>query len=136
MKWSIVDWDPSERKLRQFAALSITFLNGFAAWQAKQGNGALAFTLFLVAVGLGPPALVWPRLTWPFFVGSMILTTPVRWVVSWFALAVLYYGVLTPLGVLFKLVARDPLCRRFEPERDSYWVVRSTPEVSSYLRSF
>jgi hypothetical protein len=47
--------------------------------------------------------------------------------VSPLALGVLYYGVLTPLGVLMRLAGKDPLRLRREPGAASYWLPRQPP---------
>jgi hypothetical protein len=133
---SHLEWNPAERVLRQFTALGLALLAGLAWWHARQGHAASAIVCLALAVLAGPLFLAWPRLVQPLFVGAMVLAFPIGWVVNWLALALLFYGALTPLGLLFKLCGRDALCRRSEPKLDSYWVARSTPEVRSYFRTF
>lgn len=49
----------------------------------------------------------------------------------------LYFVVFTPLGLLSRLLGRDPLTRRFDPHADSYWVpVASREDPSSYFEQF
>jgi len=48
-------------------------------------------------------------------------------VLSPVALAVLFYGVLTPVGTLMRLSGKDPLRLRLDPEADSYWIGRVPP---------
>jgi hypothetical protein len=129
-------WDPSNRVLRQFVALGMALLAGLAWGQLRRGNGLLASACLAVAVLAGPAALARPRLARPLFVGWMILASPVGWAVSRLALALLYYGVVTPLGLLLRLAGRDALGRRYEPGLASYWVARPEPELSGYFRSF
>ena len=53
------------------------------------------------------------------------------------AMAVLFYGVFTPIGLFFRLIGRDPLHRRFQPEADTYWVARRpATDVRRYFRQF
>ncbi|WP_394766407.1 SxtJ family membrane protein [uncultured Paludibaculum sp.] len=53
-------------------------------------------------------------------------------VVGPIAAGVLFFGVVTPVGVLMRLSGKDPLKLRFERETGSYWVARDpkgpTPE--------
>src|SRR2546421_396631 len=78
--------------------------------------------------------LVRPALLRPLFVGWMILVFPIGWLMSRVMLAVLYYGLFTPLAVAFRLGGRDALRRRTRPAGDSYWVPRPpTLEVSRYF---
>ncbi|HUP94272.1 MAG TPA: SxtJ family membrane protein [Burkholderiales bacterium] len=47
-------------------------------------------------------------------------------------LGLMFYGVITPLGLLRRVFVRDPMKLRFEPEKRSYWVKHdqrgTTPE--------
>ncbi len=39
-------------------------------------------------------------------------------------LAVLFYGAITPLGLLSRVFGYDPLRRRIDPAAKSYWIDR------------
>jgi len=41
--------------------------------------------------------------------------------------AVLFYGVVTPIALLFRLLGKDPLRLRLEPGAHSYWIERTPP---------
>jgi len=57
--------------------------------------------------------------------------------VSHVVLALLFFGILTPVALFFRLTGRDPLTRRFEPERESYWTdLSETIETKDYFRQF
>jgi saxitoxin biosynthesis operon SxtJ-like protein len=62
---------------------------------------------------------------------------PIGWVVSHALMGLIYFLVLTPIGMIMKLSGRDPLDRNFQPEASSYWVPRSNNhDPSRYLRQF
>ena len=48
-------------------------------------------------------------------------------IVSPIALGILFYGVLTPLAVLIRLIGKDPLRLKLDPATNSYWTVRKPP---------
>jgi len=48
-------------------------------------------------------------------------------VVSPIALGLLFYGVITPLGLVMRLAAKDPLRLKLERGADSYWIRREPP---------
>jgi hypothetical protein len=48
-------------------------------------------------------------------------------VVSPIALGVLFYGVLTPVGMVMRLAGKDPLRLKRDPAADSYWIAREPP---------
>jgi hypothetical protein len=43
----------------------------------------------------------------------------------------LFFGVVTPIGLAMRLTGRDPLRRRHDPSASSYWIVRRPPGPSS-----
>ena len=43
----------------------------------------------------------------------------------------LFFGVVTPIGVTLRLIGRDPLRRRRDPMASSYWIVRRPPGPSA-----
>jgi hypothetical protein len=48
-------------------------------------------------------------------------------VVSPIALGVLFYGVLTPVGLFMRLTGKDPLRQKRDPGAASYWLPRRPP---------
>jgi Saxitoxin biosynthesis operon protein SxtJ len=79
---------------------------------------ALAFAL----VGMLRPAWLAPlNRLWMRF--GLLLGA----VVSPIALGLLFYGVLTPIGVLMRLFRSDPLRLRRDPSARSYWLPRQPP---------
>jgi hypothetical protein len=55
------------------------------------------------------------------YVAWTVLAFPLGWTLSHFVLAVLFYGLFTPLGCFFRLAGRDPLALRQVRGVDSYW---------------
>jgi hypothetical protein len=41
-------------------------------------------------------------------------------------MGMLFFGVLTPLGLVLRLVRRDPLQLRFDLRAPSYWIERAS----------
>jgi hypothetical protein len=137
MTWSDLDWSPSRRVLRQFSALCLILLLTVGCWHRSRGHEIRAEILFILALSIGPLGLARPGAVRPLFITWMMLVFPIGWVVSRLAIAAMYFGVIVPLGLLFKLIRRDVLCRRYEPEVDTYWVQRpATVPVTSYFRPY
>jgi len=42
-------------------------------------------------------------------------------------MAVMFYGVIVPTGLLMRMFGKDPLRRKIDPKLPSYWIVRSPP---------
>jgi hypothetical protein len=43
---------------------------------------------------------------------------------TWLLLSLAVYLVFTPYGMVWRALGKDPLHRRFEKERPSYWIAR------------
>lgn len=48
-------------------------------------------------------------------------------IVSPIALGILFYLVITPIGLLIRVSGKDPLRLKYDPEADSYWIPREPP---------
>ena len=47
--------------------------------------------------------------------------------VSPIVLGFIFFAVFTPVGLAMRAFGRDGMCRRFEPDRHSYWIARKPP---------
>ena len=73
----------------------------------------------------------------PLYVGLTLVSLPIGFVVSHVIMFVVFYGVLTPVGLVFRLVGYDPLRRKLEPGADTYWVRRRLEnDTKRYFRQF
>lgn len=135
MHWSDLPFHAPPRTLRQFAALWLLFF----AVLALRGwlNDRVWQTYLALGLAVGLPGLVRPTLVRPIWMAALAATFPIGWAVSRLSVVVLYFLVVTPLGVMLRLLRRDPLRLRPQPLRASYWEPRRSPEdVQSYLRQF
>ena len=138
MNWSDISFTPPTRTLRQFAGIWTVFFGALALSQwLRHDSPGTGLALAALALTVGPLGLWRPQTVRGVYVGMMVLTFPVGWVVARIILAGLYYGVFTPVGLLFRLVGRDVLCLRRRPELATYWVDKPAPvDVGSYFRQF
>jgi hypothetical protein len=126
----------TDRTLRQFSGLCLLFFGGLGCWQQfDRDNTVLALAFAGLALVLGLPGLVLPQFVHPLFMGAMVVSKPIGLMVSWLLLALLFYGMFTPLGLFFRLIGRDALCRRYRPDLDTYWTPKAgARDVRSYFR--
>jgi hypothetical protein len=138
MKWSDLPFNPSHKVLRQFAVLWLAFFLALGAnqWCLKDRPlSGLALAAAAVLVGL--PGLFRPALLRWIFVGWMVVVFPIGWLISLLMLAVVYFLVLTPVALFFRLLRRDLLGRKPAPERDSFWEPKQSPrDPRRYFRQF
>jgi ABC-type uncharacterized transport system permease subunit len=127
--------NPSVRQLKVFAAAWLAFLalSGLAFW--LRGRHTAAEALWILAFAVPLAGALSPAVVRYAYVGLSYATYPIGFVVSHVVLAIVYFLVLTPIGLAMRLFGHDPLARRFDPGKRSYWspADRTNP-VESYFK--
>jgi hypothetical protein len=140
MNWSDIPRNPSPRVLRQFSALCVLLFGALAVWEialAADRHPLRGVCLGTMAAVIGPLGLFRPQVLRPIFVGWMIIAFPPGWLSTRLMLAIVFYGVFTPMGLLFRLVGRSSLDFRLHSTQASYWTVkRSAGDAHGYFRQF
>lgn len=132
-----INHNPSRRTLAGFGAIWLVFFGALGTiMAARSGLRPAAWLLWGVAltavVGWLLPS--WMRL---LYLGMSYLGLPIGFVVSHLIMAAVWYLVFTPMGLVLRLAGYDPLGRRFDPHRESYWVERGPqPPIERYFRQF
>jgi len=134
MRWGDISFRPATRTLQQFAAAWLVFF-GLLALQQQLRHGHEWAARVLMALGLlaGVGGLLRPVLVRWLYVGAMVAAFPIGWVVSRVAMAVIFYLVFAPLGLVLRFAGRN-LLRRAPPVMPSYWVPK--PGVANLRRYF
>lgn len=131
----------SARQLRTFGLLWLLFFGFFAyrlwhtGWQTT-GSALAAAALLVPLIGWW-----WLPLLRRAYLGLSYAVYPIGWLVSHLLLAIVYYGVLTPTGLGLRLLGKDLLQRRLDPQTKSntasYWIERPPPpRPERYFRQF
>ena len=142
-----VNFRPTRRDLRHFGVIAFVafgLLGGWLLWRRSLfgvdlGAAArtVAYGLWGVGVVSGVLSVVAPAANRPLYVTMIALTYPIGFVVSHLILAFVFYGLITPIGLVFRLAGRDALRRKFEPDAASYWITHREPgSVERYFRQF
>jgi len=121
------------RKSTLVVAGVLAFLSG---WQVYRGRPTAA-SVFAVAVVVLLACAAVPRAATWFHRWWMTLAEALGYVNSRILLSLLFYGILTPVGLAVRLAGHDPLERRKAVE-GSYWRKRASTRQSreGYERSF
>jgi hypothetical protein len=131
-----INTDPTRKQLNQFGFIWLGFLTlfGVIAW-LKLDAQTLAKVLWVLAVVV--PVVGWlaPAFMRLVFVGMSYLAWPIGFVVSHVVLALVYYLVFTPIGLVMRLIGYDPMRRLFDPGAATYWIARD-PKASDAKRYF
>ena len=139
--------NPDDRMLRQFGWIAFVVFSALAAlafgerWLFAFGLGELRFAVAagLLAAALGSALASWllPRANKPLYVGLSLLSFPIGVVVSYVIMALLYFGLFAPLALLFRIVGRDGLQRRYDRGAATYWRdARGDRDKSKYFRQY
>ena len=136
---------PGPRDLRKFGLLFCVLsaaLAGYLVWSrgvdAATVPGASSAALLLLSLGL--PSLLKP-VWWPWMVVARVL----GFVNSHLLLAVVFYLMFTPIGLVMRLLGRDPLgdrdfgrARQIAADGGSLWQRREKAQLSlhHYERQF
>ena len=102
---------------------AITALNGWHAGRLWPWTGVLA-ALLLAAAWLRPSLLHPLNLIWLKF--GLLLHRLVNPVV----MALIFYGTVLPTGMVMRMMGKDILRLKRQPDADSYWIARQPPGPS------
>jgi hypothetical protein len=121
-----INWSPTPRELRQFSLaliIATAVVGGILWWQL--GANLASKILWGAGPVLGVLGLLVPPAMRPLFIGLSVVAFPIGYVIGFVALALVYYLLVTPIGLVFRLSGRDPLDRRFDRSASTYWIARS-----------
>jgi len=133
-----INWNPPPRDLRIFSLLLIAFF-AVVAWGMHIKYAATTGAVIVAAAAalLGVVCFFVPAWARWIYVGWMLAVFPIGWTVSHILLAVVFYGVFTPFGLVMRLFGYDPLRRKFDPEADTYWIPRTeSRRPEDYFRQY
>lgn len=127
---------PLERKL--FGLLVLLFcglVGGFLAWKLRWW--AAAWVVWGIGAFVAAVYYAIPPLQNRIFRGWLLAFYPLGFVISHVVLAAIWYLLFTPIALLRRLFAGDPLHRKPDPSAESYWIEREGPVDSSrYFKQF
>ena len=112
--------DSSPRALRRFALVvgALLGLIGILVWPGVLSAALLTATGMLL-VGLAVPRMLkMPYKAW------MTLAMVLGHIMTRVVLGVVFFLVVTPLGLIMRLFGRDPMNRKLDPEASTYWLRR------------
>ena len=126
---------PNEITNKQLRSFGFTVGGIFALiglWPLVIRGEGLRLWAVVLAACLLVPAIILPRsLVW-VHKGWMAVGHVLGWINTRIILGVVFYGIVTPIGIVRRWLGKDPMGRRLRPDLDSYRVVRK-PRPRSHL---
>ena len=123
-------------QLRKFGLLVGGVFCAIGLWPAViRGAGPRSWAL-VVGVLLLVPALLAPRILAPVYRIWMTVGEALGWINTRILLGVVFYGLITPMGLIRRLRREDPMRRRHDPAAQSYRVPKPPRPGTHMNRQF
>lgn len=128
--------DRSPGALRRFGFMVgsvILFLGCFLLWRQRGAGWPLISigTVLVLAAGMVPSILKWVYAPW--MIGALAL----GWVVTRILLTLVFFLVVTPVGLLQRLFGKRVIEVAFRTDAASYWQARTaSPTPEDYEKQF
>lgn len=113
------------KELRKFGitfGIVLGLLGGLFFWRGKEHYSYF----FILSVAFGLLGLIVPVVLKPVYKGWMTLAVLLGWLMTRVILIVLFYVVVTPIGILARSFGKDFLQLKFDRNTDSYWIPKGT----------
>ncbi len=134
-----INRNPSRRDLLVFGVLLVVFTGVLGLVTHFVWNSpVVARWIWIGGGGLSLLHFAVPPLRRFVYLGWMYAAFPIGWTISHVFLTIVYFGVVTPTGLLLRLFGYDSMSRRDRSEGStSYWEGCSGPEDRKrYFRQF
>ena len=133
MKLVEINWNPTNRQVRQFAIICLFALPllGWIWGVGLQFIGLLA----LLGLALAVAGVVFPGVVKPIFLALTIAAIPIGMVIGELVMLLIYFGVFLPVGLCFRFMKRDALQLKLDRQAKTYWQSKNKPSgIASYYR--
>jgi len=127
------DKTPARKELRQFSFIVGGVFSLIGVWPLLFRGTPPRFWALAAGGGLIILGLLLPRALAPVYRGWMVLGHALGWLNTRIILGLLFYGMITPMGLVMRLFGKDPL--RLRPpggEVESYRV-ECTPRERTHM---
>jgi hypothetical protein len=125
-----------KKQLRSFGLIVGGIFAGISLWPLAFHSAEPRWWLLIIAGLLIVPALVYPKvLFWPHkgwaFVGHILGSINTRII-----LGLVFYVVVTPIGIIRRMLGKDPMGQRTRPGLDTYRVIREPRPASHLMKQY
>jgi hypothetical protein len=117
-----INKNPSKKELAWFGLLCLGFfgLIGLSVLHKTHSLRPAVVIWSAAAVGVAIYYAV-PPLRKPIYLGWVYAVYPIGWVMSHVLLAVVFFGVFAPVGLLMRLISRASLGLKLDRSASTYW---------------
>lgn len=125
--------DSSPQALRSFGltvgavllviAIVVVWRSGWTPASASYALGGAGAALIILGVAF-------PRILKPVHLGWMTLALVLGFIMTRVVLTAVFYLAVMPTGLVLRLLGKDPLHRRIDPEASTYWIPKAYDDPS------
>ena len=131
-----INWKPDATELRKFGAAMIVGFGIIGSVFLWRQHPTVAIGCYAFGGVTGAIGLTGARVALPFYWAWMSIAFVMGNIISRVLLAIVYYGLFTPMGLLRRAIGRDPLLLK-RTERDSYWLdTMASEDTNDYKKQF
>jgi hypothetical protein len=137
VRCEMAELDASKKKLRSFGILMgtvfciLTLIGIFKNWAQP-----LTFSLAIIALLLATVGWLKSGYLRSSYRVWMLAAAILGWVMARFLLGILFYCVITPTGIIGKLVGKKFLDTSFRGAQQSFWVTRDPDKKPTYEKLY
>ena len=134
-----VNWNPNRKDLRVFGIGALVATSILSVLLHFRKDLPIKWAAAIVAFGLiiFISTLILPKLARIIYVVMVAVAFPIGMLLSFVLMALFYYLILTPIGLVFRLMGRDLLDLKYKKTAQSYWVKRRPPKsLKRYFHQF
>ena len=123
-------------QMRGLLIPSLCYVLGYASVQVDD-RIQVAVAVWVVFGTLGLAIMVFQRLGVAVYRNWMMAGAPIGWTLTQAVMMLVFYLVVTPIGLIMKAVGRDQMNRKLEPKASTYWIERKAKvETDRYFKQF
>lgn len=142
-----INFNPDIKTLRQFGVIAFVGFGILAALAYYErfifsfGLGDARLTVVTIFAVVGFIALLFslvaPKANRILYVGLTLLAFPIGFVLSYVIMGTLFFLIIGPIAVLFRLFGRDSMHRNYDPSAPTYWQAAKPPrDKDSYFHQY
>ncbi len=130
--------DIDKKKIRTVSLGLATILTAVGLLKLYKDQMIVAIVLLYLGMTSLILAFFFQSLMKPVYIVFMKVAHILGWINTRILLGIIYYIIITPIGVIMKVFGKDLLDKRIKPDKGSYWVKREKIEFdkSRYEKQF
>jgi len=132
-----INKNPSAKELMWFGVLLFIFAAGVGSWLYFGGSPFAGRLVWGIGGALGLVFFAVRPAQRYIYLGWLYAAFPIGYVVSHVIMGVIYFGVVTPVGLIMRALGHDPMNRVFDKQAKSYWIEHRTDrDPKRYFKQF